>query len=688
MSAIDADRAGDGMGFPLLDNPFVLLNVPIDASREDVASGFDDAIADDIAADTKLREARRRLLAPLSRIEATLGFLPDATHEQRRGAIGALRSRAPFSELVDLAKTLPPVARAIFLSNIAPLRPGSGIVRYVSRALSEIDKGELAQSIERISEDAGLPCPAPDRIFEALDAVISSAAERLFPASDDMKGVAEILSRSLEMDLPRASPELLNAYTIIVNAYDRRASSPAQSLRRQIEEIAAALRADPEDVDALEALDESLREWGTLMRPQQRLASRKERDEPTSRGLFELLRGLTLGLVNEGDAPRPAFAIAAACLEVFADLPRAAGQLKEDLVVLRGLVDELGARDLIRFIDEIGQDSSSLARDVKKSGFGRSAAGQAGKLFVLFERSLAATRGTTAAELPWKLVRFVALDLNNKYREDEASEKIISTLLHHPEFSQAPEEIKALILKDQKTLGSNILEAQAVTLIKNGDRAGARRVLQQLLRTSDDTDQKQQYQRLLNDIEKADDEWIVRGLIWLVIIASIMGLAMCQASVGTKRSSAPSYPTAAQLERSIPNSISDQYSGLNTLTDRYRADTPVEPRAQRVAPTPPDDGETETMPPVGRENMFTRSNLRYCLYMRARLAAVRDEVESGRGDDIVDAFNGAVDDYNSRCGSFRYRMTDMTAVQSEVSFSRATLTAQGRSLIEEWRAGN
>ncbi|MEM5343656.1 hypothetical protein V4C56_29065 [Paraburkholderia azotifigens] len=43
----------------------------------------------------------------------------------------------------------------------------------------------------------------------------------------------------------------------------------------------------------------------------------------------------------------------------------------------------------------------------------------------------------------------------------------------------------------------------------------------------------------------------------------------------------------------------------------------------------------------------------------------------------VDAFNAAVEDYNSRCSNFRYRIGTLEGVRSEVEANRAVLTKQG-----------
>jgi hypothetical protein len=86
----------------------------------------------------------------------------------------------------------------------------------------------------------------------------------------------------------------------------------------------------------------------------------------------------------------------------------------------------------------------------------------------------------------------------------------------------------------------------------------------------------------------------------------------------------------------------------------------------RVAPDPVDSGRQD-LPPVGTDNRLSVSQIRWCVYEKARLE--KTEQLAGTLDltqDTANRLNQYVRDYNSRCGSFRYRSGDLERVQAEL----------------------
>ena len=47
----------------------------------------------------------------------------------------------------------------------------------------------------------------------------------------------------------------------------------------------------------------------------------------------------------------------------------------------------------------------------------------------------------------------------------------------------------------------------------------------------------------------------------------------------------------------------------------------------------------------------------------------------------IDRFNAAIEDYNSRCGSFRYREADMNTVDRELANDQANIRAEAQDII-------
>ncbi len=111
------------------------------------------------------------------------------------------------------------------------------------------------------------------------------------------------------------------------------------------------------------------------------------------------------------------------------------------------------------------------------------------------------------------------------------------------------------------------------------------------------------------------------------------------------------------------------------------------PTASRVVPnsvpTPaPSAPKPEyERPPVGQDLVLSAPQIRYCLREKIRLDAL-DGVLNARSQYEVDRFNALVEDYNSRCGKFRYRRGDLDRVKQEVEQLRSSISS---AAILEWR---
>ena len=82
---------------------------------------------------------------------------------------------------------------------------------------------------------------------------------------------------------------------------------------------------------------------------------------------------------------------------------------------------------------------------------------------------------------------------------------------------------------------------------------------------------------------------------------------------------------------------------------------PPSPRQSQQAPDRNRlNQDIEEMPPVGTNLVLAPAQLRYCLSEAIRLDAARTAMNNYVQSD-VSRFNAMIDNYNGRCGSFRYR---------------------------------
>ena len=95
--------------------------------------------------------------------------------------------------------------------------------------------------------------------------------------------------------------------------------------------------------------------------------------------------------------------------------------------------------------------------------------------------------------------------------------------------------------------------------------------------------------------------------------------------------------------------------------------------AQPQAPSSP----SESKPSVGRNIVLSTAQIRYCLAEKIRLDA-SETVLNNYSDSDVDRFNAYVNDYNSRCGEFRYRQGSLESARRDVEPYRSELQVEGR----------
>lgn len=118
-----------------------------------------------------------------------------------------------------------------------------------------------------------------------------------------------------------------------------------------------------------------------------------------------------------------------------------------------------------------------------------------------------------------------------------------------------------------------------------------------------------------------------------------------------------------------PTSPAPAYSPpVQTATPSYS------PPAEPQAPSHPQ----ESMPPVGQDLVFSTPQIRYCLAEDIRIEGTKSALNNYIDSD-VDSFNAMVADYNSRCGSFRYRSGALESARRDIEPYRSQLQAEGRN---------
>jgi hypothetical protein len=155
------------------------------------------------------------------------------------------------------------------------------------------------------------------------------------------------------------------------------------------------------------------------------------------------------------------------------------------------------------------------------------------------------------------------------------------------------------------------------------------------------------------------------GLNWAYVFGFlfIVGIFMAISQDNNSPSSVPKATTGSSL------------ANLTTTDGK----TPATPHLE----SSPDVGKANTQknklpkaqyynkPPVGSNNVLSVSQIRWCTREMMRIDTMRNIFETNGG---IDEFTRIVKDYNSRCGSYRYRQGDLSRAEREVETYRSTIT--------------
>jgi peptidoglycan hydrolase-like protein with peptidoglycan-binding domain len=103
----------------------------------------------------------------------------------------------------------------------------------------------------------------------------------------------------------------------------------------------------------------------------------------------------------------------------------------------------------------------------------------------------------------------------------------------------------------------------------------------------------------------------------------------------------------------------------------YPQSTPAP--AVQTPSTTQSTGLQYTKPSVGTNNVLSVPEIRWCIREGIRIEAMRDVIDNNAG---IDEFNRIVNDYNSRCGSYRYRQGSQSRAERDVEAYRSQIVAE------------
>jgi len=93
--------------------------------------------------------------------------------------------------------------------------------------------------------------------------------------------------------------------------------------------------------------------------------------------------------------------------------------------------------------------------------------------------------------------------------------------------------------------------------------------------------------------------------------------------------------------------------------------------------------QIEETPPVGTTFTLTQPQLRYCLAEEIRIIETK-RIMDNSSQIQVDSFNAFINDYNSRCGRYKYDRSVRERARTETEARRSTLLQQAFQRVQNW----
>jgi hypothetical protein len=322
-------------------------------------------------------------------------------------------------------------------------------------------------------------------------------------------------------------------------------------------------------------------------------------------------------------------------------------QLSEDQAALEESIQFSKVKPLTVAIGELGDDLHKLADDLRIGGFGQSVVGSAKSLRDAFVASIKSSKGSAVAEMPWLMLRSIVVKLNNELDAPDSAFALMKGLLDLGRELDAPEDVQTRLREDARAIERHKLERELLEHMKNRQLSAALPTIENLLQDYKSPDERDTLQKLKSDIERKKRGTYLRWGFWIAVALGVIVMAnMNQNTSGPARFSAPSAPGPS------------------------------------FVPSEPNSSFVEEMPPVGTDTHFSKSNIRYCMFQEVRLDYIKPRISTNYE---TDKFNQLVDDYNSRCGSYRYMPSERSAVEAELSQKRSGLELQAQRVLNSWQ---
>ncbi len=616
--------------FDLTSSAFHILKAGYDTDRSDIAELVEDAEFDEVFEPQIIQRAQQSLLAPNARLEQEISWLPELSQAQTSNVLSLVAS-GDLQALIETSKHAPELAKANILAHFA----GTGNVsdrlfHALVSAWDEIDHENILTFLNDNRLSAGFPSVERPQMRNALVELEKKHARSAAVGIWSLDRPGEVMDRIVEAELRRhPSSSFLEQF---VRNYDTFSEPDLARISDEIDKVISEAENTDADLEELvtKASDLLVR-WDDVNQPVQVYEQYQGHEEGRSKRIYEKLRSLCLDLANNRREFTEARRLSEALLRTFPELESVAEVLKGDVAALENLDEQQKKHEEYKpLIDACEAAKTKLPTPVST-------------VLKVFKDTVSKGGDDPIA---FNILRDLALHINNDCSDPQTAYKLLDGALTFAgtqppkELGKTLEEERAVLHRNwkmnelEKNSGNLTAMSQTVDDLLKYARGSERAELQQLK-------------------AKLDRKKLGKKVKWGIYasIAAVIGFIV----------------------------IADEM-------DRPSNRSTYQPSAPRVVtpsptPAPATSVAVETRPPVGQGLTLNRSQIRYCVFQGQRLETIRTLTTTNYQ---IDRFNGLIDDFNSRCSSYRYRSGVLSSVQREAREKAVDLRADARRIVASW----
>jgi LysM repeat protein len=567
----------------LLDSPFSILRIPSDANAQEIQKAVEETVFAGVASEENAREAQRTLMASRPRLFAELSWFPGCSTFQIDQVLTALRRGISADSILDLLKSVRGIARA----NLAAHLCNQGVVDgNVIRALVTSQKVMVPEYalplINEAREKTGFPKVSEELIREALGQLRSEHCEAAYNAivtrPHPGKAMTSVVEAFKEADGPVA--DLLD---MVAARYDAWSAPTLSRISDDLDELIRMLREDPASTFEVGEIQEKLRLWDEYSQPLQLLQEAKGLDEKKSLDVYEKLRELCIWLANEKEEYEKALEISKALHETFPELPSVLASVERDMETLEGLisharVDE-ALQGLVAVVEEIVKSPSDFSVSMDRGDFreGREKS-LAGRLYAELLSAVEATTGTSESEVPWQIVRSLAIRLNNNFGCSGTALQLLKALTEIRTIPPLIPRIRELLRADIAQAQRNAFSRRLTAALERKELGVALSLIEQLLDLTTDAKERTELTYLKTRVQSTLREKNAKQRGCLVALVAVTAVFIFMAIVGSFSESGNSSNTYSG------SSSRSSTSRLNTSRSNTQRSTNSVPRSTYQQP--------------------------------------------------------------------------------------------------------